>query len=254
MSARMDLQIRDYPAFHAMAPHAHETSSMNIVLAGGFMERIGTCERHYLRGHIAFFPAGMTHSQRFGAAATRQIVFRPEARWLDPLAERGTRFAEAPYFRGLAFCQLGHKLLHEIREPDGLSDLACEGILLEILTAFGRSHETAPGPARPPAWLRRVREFLHAQPCAPLRMAAVAKAAGRHEVHVAREFRRFYGASVGEYLRRLRLDSAALRLADPRADICCVALDCGFSSHSHLCREFKRRFGLTPSQYRALRP
>lgn len=253
MSVRMDLQIRDYPAFHAMAPHAHETPSMNIILSGGFMERIGTSERHYLRGHIAFFPAGMTHSQRFGAAATRQIIFRPEPRWLDPLIERGTRLAEAPYFRGLDFCQLGQRLVHEIFAPDVLSELACEGILLEILAAFGRSHETSREPASPPAWLVRVREFLHARPCTSLRMAEVAKTAGRHEVHVAREFRRFYGASIGEYLRRLRLDTAALRLADPRADICVVALDCGFSSHSHLCREFKRRFGLTPSQYRASR-
>ena len=82
-------------------------------------------------------------------------------------------------------------------------------------------------------------------------MKEVARAAGRHEVHVAREFRRFYGMSIGDYLREMRLDSAALQLSDRRADISQVALECGFSSHSHLCRAFKLRFGVTPSQFRA---
>lgn len=253
MPQHADLQIRNYPPFHAMAPHAHDAPSMNIVLGGGFVERIGKAERHYLRGHIAFFPAGMVHSQSFGGAATRQIIFRPEASWLDELEACGADFADAPHLNDIAFCHLGERLLREVREPDGFSVIASEGILLEIGAAFARGYVGRGRPLRPPAWLTRTRDFLHTQVFSAVRMKEVARAAGRHEVHVAREFRRFYGMSVGEYLRNLRLESAALRLFDPGADISQVALECGFNSHPHLCREFKRRFGTTPSQYRARR-
>ena len=82
-------------------------------------------------------------------------------------------------------------------------------------------------------------------------MARIARAADRHEIHVAREFRRFYGTSVGAYQRRLRVEKAAQMLAAAKLSISEIALDCGFASHSHLCREFKSRYGVTPSRYRA---
>ncbi|HTT81840.1 MAG TPA: AraC family transcriptional regulator, partial [Rhizomicrobium sp.] len=223
MPVQTNLQVRDYPALHAMAPHMHDAPSMNIVLGGGFIERIGMAERHYGRGHIAIFPAGMVHSQRFGAAMTRQIIFRPDENWLNYLGDRGTKLADAPHLADIAFCHLGERLLQEICEPDDFSAIASEGILMQILAAFARGNEGARRPRCPPAWLRRVRDLLHAQSCAPLRIAELARAAGRHEVHVAREFRRFYGASIGDYARKLRLESAALRLADPRADLSAVA-------------------------------
>ncbi|HEX4158200.1 MAG TPA: helix-turn-helix domain-containing protein [Rhizomicrobium sp.] len=244
-------EIRDYPAFHAMPPHMHDTASMNIVLRGGFVERMGRAERHYSRGYVAYFPAGVVHSQQFGSADTRQIVFRPEDSWLDYLVDCKARLGEAPCLNSLAFPHLGDRLFHEIRARDEFADIACEGILLEVVAQFGRQYAAARRPPKPPAWLNSVRDFLHARPAAAFRMTDLARVAGRHEVHVAREFRRFYGLSVGAYLRKLRLESAALKLADPRAAICAIALECGFSSHSHLCREFKRRFGLTPAQYRA---
>jgi AraC family transcriptional regulator len=81
-------------------------------------------------------------------------------------------------------------------------------------------------------------------------MQDIARVAGRHEVHVAREFRRFFGVSVGTYLRRLRTERVARLLLGPHLSISEIALECGFSSHSHLCREFKAHYGVTPSRYR----
>jgi len=253
MFEQMDLQVRDYPALHAMPPHMHDVPSMGIVLGGGFDERIGKAERHYTRGHIAFLPAGVIHSQRFGGSATRQIIYQPEKRWLEQLAACGGTFRDAPHLHDVAFCHLGEKLLRELREPDGFSVMVCEGILLELGAAFARGYAVAARPRRPPAWLARTRDYLHARAFSSVRMKELARIAGRHDMHVAREFRRFYGMSVGDYMRNLRLDSAALRLSNPRADICEVAFECGFSSHSHLCRAFRRHFGMTPSQYRAER-
>jgi AraC family transcriptional regulator len=84
-------------------------------------------------------------------------------------------------------------------------------------------------------------------------MAQIARAAGRHEIHVAREFRRFFGCSAGTYMRRLRTEEAERMLLKRSVSISEIALTCGFASHSHLCREFKAHFGVTPSEYRLAR-
>lgn len=251
MFGQTELRLNRYAPHTAMAAHEHDDASLNVVIGGDFTERIGRSERGYMRGHIAFCPSGITHSQSFGAAGTRQIVFQPRAGWLAYLADCKLNLADSPYSGSAAFGHLGDRLLEEMRNDDEFSVVAREGIMLEIVAAFGRSGTAARPSTNPPAWLRRARDFMHENAFAPLSMTRIAAAAGRHEIHLAREFRRFFGQPVGAYLRRLRTTHAAELLTKTRYDITDIALRCGFASHSHLCREFKAHFGVTPSQYRA---
>lgn len=56
-----------------------------------------------------------------------------------------------------------------------------------------------------------------------------------------------------EYLRNVRLNAAARRLSPGSRDsgsITDIALDCGFGTSAHFATEFRRRFGMTPSEFR----
>jgi AraC family transcriptional regulator len=251
MLAETTVRVRDYPARTSMQPHAHAEASMNIVVEGGFLERIGRQEQEYASGQIALLPAGVTHSQSFGTRRTRQIIIRPQDCWLDYLADCKTPLEQAPCGNRATFRHLGERLLEEIENEDRFSALAREAILLEIVTAFARNPSAAKAGAKPPAWLCAARDFVHEHALTPLSMVRIAQVAGRHEIHLAREFRRFFGTSVGAYMRRLRTEQVARQLRRPQTRISDIALDCGFSSHAHLCREFKAHFGITPSQYRS---
>lgn len=66
----------------------------------------------------------------------------------------------------------------------------------------------------------------------------------------ARIFRRQTGVPLHRYLMQLRLRSAMERLLDGTEDITCLALELGFSSHSHFTETFRREFGCTPSEVR----
>jgi AraC family transcriptional regulator len=233
-----------------MRPHHHEEASISIVVRGGFQERIASQARDYVRGHIAYLPAGMAHSQEFGAAGARQLILTARPDWLDYLADCNTRLADSPHTNSPTFHALADRLLQEMSRDDSFSALACDGIILEIVAAFGRAWPPAGATVRPPAWLCAVRDFVSQNALAPPDMQQISRVAGRHEIHVAREFRRFFGASLGTYMRRLRTEHAARLLLTTRLSISEVALECGFSSHSHLCREFKARLGVTPSLYR----
>jgi AraC-like DNA-binding protein len=54
-------------------------------------------------------------------------------------------------------------------------------------------------------------------------------------------------------MRRLRAERAARLLRNGQLSISEIAQNCGYASHSHLCREFKTQLGATPSEYRAKR-
>ncbi len=46
--------------------------------------------------------------------------------------------------------------------------------------------------------------------------------------HLARTFRRCHGCTVGDYVRRLRMEFACQRLADSEAFLAQIALEAGF--------------------------
>jgi AraC family transcriptional regulator len=250
MFVETGLRVMTYKSCAAMAPHTHDKPSFGIVVNGGFHERIGASERTYKRGHVGFCPAGMIHSQEFGTGGARQIIFKPKAEWLDYLADCKLKLSDAPYAGSQAIGHLADRLLDESRNADAFSVAAREGMLLEIIAYFGRGNAEIQREQNPPAWLRAARDFIHDNGLAPLNMATIAKAAGRHEIHLAREFRRYFGMPVGSYIRRLRIAHAARLLRVPDMTISEIALDCGFASHSHLCREFKVQYGITPSEFR----
>ena len=244
------LRVRSYPPHTRMPPHMHEEASISLVVRGAFKENIGRGERDYARGHIAYLPPAVVHAQAFGRAGARQIIFTPQPAWLEYLADCKLRLDESPHGRSPLFCALGERLLQEMATEDRFSAVASEGLILEIIAAFARSSVPAVAGLKPPAWLCAARDFLHETAPAAPSMRRLAQVAGRHEIHLAREFRRFFGTSVGLYARRLRSEHAAQLLRRPHLSISDVALECGFSSHSHLCREFRAHFGVTPSQLR----
>jgi AraC family transcriptional regulator len=69
--------------------------------------------------------------------------------------------------------------------------------------------------------------------------------------HFHRIFRGLVGEAVNEYVRRLRLESAALALKSSGHSIIRVALDAGYGTHEAFSRAFRQQFGVSPSQYRA---
>jgi methylphosphotriester-DNA--protein-cysteine methyltransferase len=74
---------------------------------------------------------------------------------------------------------------------------------------------------------------------------------GIHPAHLARTFRARYGRSIGDYVRRLRIERAAGELSDSSAAIAEIGLRAGFFDQSHLSRVFRDYTGQTPAAFRA---
>ena len=63
-------------------------------------------------------------------------------------------------------------------------------------------------------------------------------------------FRRHHGLSLPSYVRRLRLNWAAERIAVTDTPIAEIALASGFADQSHFTRAFHRQLGLPPARFR----
>ena len=82
-------------------------------------------------------------------------------------------------------------------------------------------------------------------------LAKLASVACFSPYHFHRIFSAFVGEPPAEYVRRLRLEKAAILLVnDASAPVTQIALACGFSTSALFCRLFKARFGMTPTAWR----
>lgn len=98
--------------------------------------------------------------------------------------------------------------------------------------------------------VKRVLEAVADQPQQRLSLADLARTAFTSRFHLARIFRLQTGLSIHEHQTRLRLSAVLDRLSAGAEDLTRLALDAGFSSHSHLTREFAGRVGCGPSEFR----
>ena len=84
-----------------------------------------------------------------------------------------------------------------------------------------------------------------------LELAALAGVAHFSAFHFHRLFAAWMGETLGEYLRRRRLEVAAMRLiAQPAVPVLEIALGVGFGSAEAFARAFKARFGCTATTWR----
>jgi AraC-like DNA-binding protein len=152
-------------------------------------------------------------------------------------------------------------LLRRLRAGLDVPTLEVEEAVIDlfagVLDGIGR-RERVTSPAREETreshldTVERVRRLLHERLAEPLHLAEIAARVGASPFHLARLFRRVTGLPLHHYLMRLRLLSALPRATAAGASLTELALDLGFSSHSHLTAVFRREFGLPPSECRRL--
>jgi AraC family transcriptional regulator len=228
-----------------LPPHDHAAAGVCLVLRGGYRERIGSRWVMVPPGRAVYHPAAYRHRDEVGDGGVRFFFVELEGSF-------GVRAAEAlprrPLLddRGMASV-LALRLRHELDADDPAATLVREGLALELLGALARC--ASDGAA--PAWVLRAEAALRERPEHRWSLADLAGAAAVSPVRLSRGFRRAFGESVGERLRRIRLESARDRLERPGSDLAEVALACGFADQSHLTRAFRAAFGVTPGAFRA---
>ena len=94
-----------------------------------------------------------------------------------------------------------------------------------------------------------VRVWLAARLFEPLHLDDVAAALGVSPYHLCRSFRAATGETMHAYRNRMRLQQSLERVASDD-DLTLLALDLGYSSHSHFTAAVGRLFGESPSAVR----
>ena len=248
----------------ALPTHSHENGCVIVVLHGTFRERSDGRPRHCAPGLIIVRPKGEPHSNRFDERGGRCLNIELAPQWLAQTREVTGLFDRSSTFVGAPYWGMGRRLYQEaIRsdefglagQPPGTaalhgSQLGLESLLLAL--ADDPSIDARRPPGTPPRWLLDVRDRIDARVAAPTTLSVLAAGAGVHPVHLATTFRRYFGKTVGSYLRQMRIEYACRAVTRSGTFLSDVALAAGFADQSHMGRTFKRVMGMTPAAYRSI--
>lgn len=230
--------------------HSHRHACLGLVIRGAYAEAYRKTALEFKPLQLKFRPAEEPHSNIYYKLPVHCFFIEFETRWLQRVGRHAGALNAPTVIRDSSLVWLVMKLRRETRRIDALSPLIIEGLLLEIVVELSRrSGKTSE--RRRPEWLTRARDFIHGSFTEHLTLSEIAQAAGVHPVYLATVFRQFYGYSVGEYVRRLRIDYACRTISTSDVSLAHVALDAGFPNQSQFSRTFKRLTGLTPAQYRS---
>jgi transcriptional regulator GlxA family with amidase domain len=101
-----------------------------------------------------------------------------------------------------------------------------------------------------PAQFTRVLQHLHRQFQDRIRIDALCSVANMSARSLHRLFEKHTGDSVSEYLCKLRIGRACMRLAETDMPVSMIAYEVGLSNLANFNRQFRRIRRMTPSAYR----
>jgi AraC family transcriptional regulator len=238
-----------YPAELRISNHSHEKAKLCMALQGACSELYGRRLREYKPLSLDFLPADHAHSLSFAGVALRCFTVNIAPHLINSLREYSISLDESLHCHGGALAWLYMRLYKEFHQNDAASMLAIEGLVLEMLAAVSRK-QIVPE-LKPPCWLQQVREMLHACFLDGLNLSSISQRVGVHPVHLCREFRRHYHSTVGEYIRKLRIEFACQLMSNPDLSLGEIAAAAGFADQSHFARTFKRLVGMPPAAFRS---
>jgi AraC family transcriptional regulator len=238
-----------YQPQQRLARHSHENAFVSIALHGNYQEHSDSKTWECGTGAVIFHAPGESHADRFYEAGGHVLNLELFPHFVKTLDEQGMRTANRIQLQSQYLLQLGLRLQSEIHRKQTAWELATEGLAMELIAELMRQRESRASQTSPD-WLGQVRDLLHEDFRKHLTLKDLAKSVDVHPVHLARAFRKRHHCCIGDYVRRLRVESACGELSSSRLPIVEVAARNGFADQSHLSRVIKRYTGLSPHEFR----
>ena len=224
-------------------PHFHESAHLCLIVQGVDVERRSSRSYRRQAGDLHFNHAGELHASEVRSKRVTSALVELGAAFLSRHDLTEDQFARAVHENSNApFLML--QMQHELHANDGHTPLGLQALALELVD---HSRERYQRPT--PGWVRPVARLLEEHAHTPVGLADIAAGCGTHPVTISRQFRRYFGCSLGEYRRRLMIRRSLPLISESAITLSTVAFTCGSADQSHFIRAFRGATRFRPGKY-----
>ena len=239
--------FEDFPFFRK-GNDLHECYAVYFLEKGSFEYRVGNGDDHVLSaGEAIICPPDVNFSKTVRETVTMHLIciapegeeisfpdepiyYASDSRTVDTLSRLKSlvRQDEIPVerYRAHLILDLWYSLCQRFHSP---------------FTAYTHREETDPA-------YREMTAYIDVHPETSL--SELSRVFGCSRVTVNKTFRRYTGATVGEYIKKNRIERACRLLTQTDHPYKAIAPLCGFSNEYYFATVFRQETGITPGEYR----
>lgn len=177
----------------------------------------------------------------------------------ETLGKDGDRLTLVPTFqsRNQQLEAIATLLMSEVQQcqPSGALylDSLANVLAVQLLRHYGTNSVQLPSyeGGLPTYQLNQVLDYIDAGLAEEIKLSNLAEVLGMSPFHFGRMFKQSMGISPHQYVIQQRIERAKHLLKHSDRPIIDIAMACGFTSHSHLSKQFRKVMGTTPRNYRS---
>ena len=238
-------------AGHGFDPHRHDSYAIGITLQGVQSFGYRGTTLHSQVGQAMVLHPDEVHDGRAGT----QAGFRYRILYVDPgLIQEALGGRALPFVREAVTGDpcLTVVVARALEDLDAaISDLERDetiAALADALTALDRSAKAVVVTGLCRGAVEKVRAFLAANIGRNVHSQELEAVSGLSRFALARQFRAYFGTSPYRYVVMRRLDLAR-QLMLSGTGLAEAAASSGFADQSHMARQFKKAYGITPGRW-----
>ena len=229
--------------------HYHENPFFSFLLSGGSVENRKNECIECVAGEVYFYNWQEPHKNTNYQKNTQNFNIELDAHWLTSLGINETAIAGSFLVQNPDIKFTIVKLFKEFLRPDSLSEASVNLLILELLHQLSNTSVSR----HKPAWLIQLKEILHDNWSENLSLHQLGSLLHIHPVTISKYFSRYFDCTLGEYVRKLRVEKALGLVRSTSSSLSTIAYECGFADQSHFIRTFKNQTGFRPNEFRNLK-
>jgi AraC-like DNA-binding protein len=226
--------------------HYHENAYFTFILKGKLLEVSKKETYHCTTGALLFHNWQDAHYNIKPPGGTRGFQIEIDKAWFEANELTHTQLAGSSFVDHPDIKILFHQLYRESKTIHKDSDVFFKQLLLQILSKIQGNGKTY----KSPSWVLTLRHILHDRYADKLTLEDLSNELSIHPVHLCRDFSKYFHCTLGDYIRKLRVENALILLRNKGRSLTDIALECGFSDQSHFIRCFKALNKTAPSHFR----
>lgn len=272
--SELDINVGDSPAIvqrveqNPTDMHGHnDFVEAVIILEGSALHQVSTGDSYVLgSGDFFFVPKGVTHSYsevdslKLVNVLVKHQFMASVLEGLLRLSGYDSFIAPEGAFRRpppltkekLTACiELAGRIEAETWEGGEGRDVMLKALLTELFLKFIRFSSSADGISLR-SWpdFGKLAQYMEEHIQRSATIAGMARAGGVSKRTLLRKFKAQTGMSPMECLTQMRLSKACRLLRESSMEIKHIAISCGFPDSNYFSRQYKKRLGLSPRQFR----
>lgn len=231
--------------------HFHKNNHLSFILEGGNREYRKNSDRAVTPGNIMLYHGGEWHRNSNTHHPSQNINLEIEDRFLTRYE---ATFSAGPHNELYTFQTRASlaavKIYHDCLTADQHSQLSIHQQLLALLQIAGNNRQQEKQLFS--GYADKVVELLHDRWNENISLQDLSAVTQLHPVTVSRHFAAHFNCSLGEYMRKIRIQKALYLVRQTDQSLTAIAYQCGFFDQSHFIRAFREQTGFLPKDFRRL--